>query len=271
METKYFFKPELIRKITSVYHRCKKRGYHHPYHIHAPYGHEIIYMDYGTMNITLNKESMLLKNGELLIIKGGVPHSLKGDNDVPFSYLNIMFRGNLPDSLFNHPITVDRKMRELLLQIKFESEFQETYCLEMMGGLLTVLAVLLIRQNSTAAQNIHANLSSNRLHYESDKVEKACEIIRQNYNIALKEEDVTNALHISASHLRLLLKKNTGKNFTTLLHEYRIEAAKHFILEENLTFSEIALRVGFETPAFFFKLFKRHTGMTPKEYAKSLG
>ena len=119
--------------------------------------------------------------------------------------------------------------------------------------------------------NLKNALEQDNSEDESDKVEKACDIICKNYNTRLKEEDVARAIRISASHLRLLLKKNLGKNFTTLLHEYRIEAAKHLIINEGQTFSEIALRVGFETPAFFFKLFKRHTGMTPKEYAKSLG
>ena len=271
MELKYFFKPKLIRRITSINHWNMKRGYSHVNHAHASYGHEIIYLDYGKMNILLNGKILWLNTGEILLIRGGAYHSFKGHDEMPFDYLNIMFRGTLPEQLFNTPWQVDRRMREILLQLKHESEFQESGFLEMAGSLLTELAVLLIRKNSPSTREKSFELLSNRLHYESDKVEKACEIIRKNYNTALKEEEVANAIRISASHLRLLLRKNTGKNFKTLLHEYRIEAAKHFIRNEGYTFSEIALQVGFETPAFFYRLFKRHTGMTPKEYAKSLG
>ena len=271
MELKYFFKPSLIRRITYITHCKKKYGYKHPDHAHASYGHEIIYLDYGKMDITLDGNPLILNTGEILFIKGGVHHLFKGRDDVPFDYLNVMFRGTLPEYIFNRPLPIDRKMRDILMQLKYESEYQEYGSPEMIGSLLTELVVLLMRQNMPEMQNRTVDLLSNRLHYESDKVEKACEIICKNYNTKLKEEDVARAIRISASHLRLLLKKNLGKNFTTLLHEYRIEAAKHLIINEGLTFSEIALRVGFETPAFFFKLFKRHTGMTPKEYAKSLG
>lgn len=270
MILKYFFKPQLIRRITSVTHNNMKRGYFHVNHSHASYGHEIIYLDYGQMDIVLDNKPVALNTGEILIIKGGVRHAFKGRDGVPFDYLNIMFRGKLPDHIFNHPMPVNRNMMELLLQLKHEIEFQETGYLEMSGSLLTHLVVLLIRQDKTSKPQ-QFELHSNRLHYEVNKVEKACEIIRRNYNTALKEDDVANAIGISASHLRLLLRKNIGKNFTTLLHESRIEAAKHFIRNEGYTFSEIALQVGFETPAFFFRLFKRYTGKTPKEYANSLG
>ena len=271
MDLKYNFKPRLIRRITYISHVNKKRGYSHCDHVHYRYGHEIIYLDYGRMDITLDGKMFRLNAGEIIFIKGGVHHSFKGRDELPFDYLNAMFRGTLPERLFNKPLPVDRKMWDILLQLKHESEFQEDGFLEMSGSLLTELAVLLIRQTGTSAREKSYDLLSNRLHYESDKVEKACEIIRKNYNISLKEEDVAKAIRISASHLRLLLRKNTGKNFKTLLHECRIEAAKHFIREEGRTFSEIALQVGFETPSFFFRLFKRHTGMSPKEYARSLG
>ena len=271
MELKYFFKPVLIRRITSIYHYKKKRGFFHPSHVHASYGHEIIYLDYGKMNITLGNSQLVLKTGEILFIKGGVPHIIGGPDGVPFDYRNIMFRGILPEHLFNRPLSIDRTMRDILVQLKYELEYQDQDYLEMMGSLLTELVILLGRKNAPVAKKKPIDLLSNRLHYESDKVEKACEIIRKHYNEKLKEVEVAQAIQISASHLRLLLKKNLGKNFTTLLHEYRIEAAKHLIINEGQTFSEVAMRVGFESPAFFFKLFKRHTGMTPKEYAKSLG
>ena len=207
MDLKYYFKPTLIRRITYISHINKKREYSHCDHVHAAYGHEIIYLDYGQMDITLNGKMLRLNTGEILLIKGGVHHSFKGRDELPFDYLNVMFRGTLPEHLFNAPLPVDRKMREILLQLKHESEFQEDGFLEMAGSLLTELAVLLIRQTKSSTREQTGGLLSNRLHYESDKVEKACEIIRKNYNIPLKEDEVAKAIRISASHLRLLLRK----------------------------------------------------------------
>ena len=65
MELKYFFKPVLIRRITSIYHYKKKRGFFHPSHVHASYGHEIIYLDYGKM--TKKKETAVPAYGSVTV------------------------------------------------------------------------------------------------------------------------------------------------------------------------------------------------------------
>ena len=208
MELKYFFKPSLIRRITYITHCKKKYGYKHPDHAHASYGHEIIYLDYGKMDITLDGNPLILNTGEILFIKGGVHHLFKGRDDVPFDYLNVMFRGTLPEYIFNRPLPIDRKMRDILMQLKYESEYQEYGSPEMIGSLLTELVVLLMRQNMPEVQNRTVDLLSNRLHYESDKVEKACEIICKNYNTKLKEEDVARAIRISAKRCIIVKLKD---------------------------------------------------------------
>ena len=92
MDLKYNFKPRLIRRITYISHVNKKRGYSHCDHVHYRYGHEIIYLDYGRMDITLDGKMFRLNAGEIIFIKGGVHHSFKGRDELPFDYLNAMFR-----------------------------------------------------------------------------------------------------------------------------------------------------------------------------------
>jgi len=273
MELKYSFRPKLIRRVSSIDHHKMKRGFIQHSHAHASYGHEIIYLDYGSLNLMLDGQPVKLNTGEIIFIRGKVFHTFQGENNIPFDYLNVMFRGTLPDFMFNRSFPVTRRMRELLLLLKQEAECRPENYLEMMGSLLTELVILLIRQNNTIPVPFPVRTAdlSNRIHYESDRIEKAMTVIRKHYNTLLRVEEVAAAVRISASHLRMLLRQNTGKNFTTLLHEHRVEAAKHLIREEGYTFSEIALKVGFESPAFFFRIFKRHTGMTPKSYARSLG
>jgi len=56
----------------------------------------------------------------------------------------------------------------------------------------------------------------------------------------------------------------------TYLTNYRIGEAKRLIQESNLNFSQIALAVGYDNIYYFSTIFKKHTGMTPTEYSKSL-
>ena len=73
-------------------------------------------------------------------------------------------------------------------------------------------------------------------------------------------------VHLSASYLSDLLKKETGMNAQDHIHYYLIEEAKNVLLNTDNSVSEIAYSLGFEYPQYFSKLFKQKTGQTPIEY-----
>ena len=73
-------------------------------------------------------------------------------------------------------------------------------------------------------------------------------------------------VHLSASYLSDLLKKETGMSAQDHIHYYLIEEAKNVLLNTDNSVSEIAYSLGFEYPQYFSKLFKQKTGQTPIEY-----
>jgi len=73
-------------------------------------------------------------------------------------------------------------------------------------------------------------------------------------------------VHLSASYLSDLLKKETGMNAQDHIHYYLIEEAKNILLNTDNSVGEIAYSLGFEYPQYFSKLFKQKTGQTPIEY-----
>ncbi|HAI84423.1 MAG TPA: AraC family transcriptional regulator [Chitinophagaceae bacterium] len=75
-------------------------------------------------------------------------------------------------------------------------------------------------------------------------------------------------VHLSASYLSDLLKKETGMNAQDHIHYYLIEEAKNILLGTQNSISEIAYSLGFEYPQYFSKLFKQKTGHTPVAYRK---
>lgn len=77
---------------------------------------------------------------------------------------------------------------------------------------------------------------------------------------------LADTVHLSASYLSDLLKKETGMNAQDLIHYYLIEEAKIVLLNSNQSVGEIAYSLGFDYPQYFSKLFKRKTGLTPIEY-----
>lgn len=76
-------------------------------------------------------------------------------------------------------------------------------------------------------------------------------------------------LHLSSNYLGDLLKQETGKNAIDHIHYYLIERAKNLLLTSSGSISEIAYDLGFEQRQSFSKLFKKKTGMSPKDYVNS--
>lgn len=77
---------------------------------------------------------------------------------------------------------------------------------------------------------------------------------------------LADRVHLSASYLSDLLKKETGMNAQDHIHYYLIEEAKTILLNSDNSISEIAYSLGFDYPQYFSKLFKQKTGQTPIEY-----
>jgi AraC-like DNA-binding protein len=73
-------------------------------------------------------------------------------------------------------------------------------------------------------------------------------------------------LTLSPNYLADVLKKYTEKSPIEFIHQKLIDKAKSLIMGTNLNISEIAYDLGFEYPSHFTKLFKKKTGVSPKEF-----
>ncbi|MCI6099528.1 MAG: helix-turn-helix transcriptional regulator [Selenomonas sp.] len=63
-----------------------------------------------------------------------------------------------------------------------------------------------------------------------------------------------------------LLKKETGRTFTSILRELRMTRATALLTGTTLSIEEIAAMLGFASSSNFYKAFKEEYGMTPREW-----
>jgi AraC-like DNA-binding protein len=77
---------------------------------------------------------------------------------------------------------------------------------------------------------------------------------------------IAGQLNLTPRYMSDLLKQETGKTAIELIHLALISEAKNLLLDSKLTVSEIAYRLGFENLPYFSRLFKKETGMTPKQF-----
>ncbi len=78
---------------------------------------------------------------------------------------------------------------------------------------------------------------------------------------ALAEE---NGMEISS--LSRLIRRHTGCTFTELLHTARFNRAVALLADTGLSVADIAIAVGYENTAFFYRSFAKRFGCTPAEY-----
>ena len=78
--------------------------------------------------------------------------------------------------------------------------------------------------------------------------------------------DVAEDAGISEIHLCRVLKKETGESFVNILNKIRIQKAQKLLQKGDLKVYEIAEIVGFSNYAYFYQVFKKITGCSPKEY-----
>ncbi|MGI5894941.1 MAG: AraC family transcriptional regulator [Candidatus Merdivicinus sp.] len=76
---------------------------------------------------------------------------------------------------------------------------------------------------------------------------------------------VADAFHITESYLSRIFKQETGENFSKYVEKLRVEKAQELIETKQLTFSEVAEKVGYNSPQVFRRAYKRVCGMSPSE------
>lgn len=92
-------------------------------------------------------------------------------------------------------------------------------------------------------------------------------------NPSLTIQDISKDIEIPVRDLSLLINHQLGQHFFDFINTYRIESAMAILkdTEKNkVTVLEILYEVGFNSKSSFNTAFKKHTGVTPTEYRKSL-
>ncbi|MDR1467786.1 MAG: AraC family transcriptional regulator [Spirochaetaceae bacterium] len=101
-------------------------------------------------------------------------------------------------------------------------------------------------------------------------VEKAKGLMTLNLHDSLDMSAFSHELGVCASHFNKIFKTYTSMTPYQYYINIKIDEAKHLLERDGLTVTETAYRLGFEDPYYFSRLFKNKTGVTPKNWKKSV-
>lgn len=92
--------------------------------------------------------------------------------------------------------------------------------------------------------------------------------LRQNYQLNLSNEALSEALHFHPNYIVRCMKETFHCTPMEYLHEYRLNQAKLLLITTELSVGQIAEHVGFQYAPYFSSCFKGRMGVSPLRYRK---
>ena len=205
-----------------------------------------------------------LKEGTLFFFFPAVPYTITADEDFRYIYISFMGQGVSPlfeklGIVLNHPVFQGFSH---LIDLWMSSIVRVT---QINANILTesvLLHTLSYISRSTNCVENNKN-SENLLPMIVDYVDTH---YREN-SITLRS--VADMFSYTEKYLSRFFKTRMGIGFNEYVNELRLQYARQLISEGLVTVSKIAQHCGFGDPLYFSKVFKKKTGMSPREYIRN--
>ncbi|MDD3239073.1 MAG: AraC family transcriptional regulator [Lachnospira sp.] len=266
--------------------RTHTRFVHFPKHTHNYI--EVIYMYHGSTHHIINGEDVILNKGELLFLNQNMVQEIypAGMDDIAVNFII------LPEFF------------EYALGMLEDENLLHTFIMESLRGdhvdfgyMHFHVADILPIQNLTEnlIWTIHNHLPNKRsmnqitmgllflqlanhidcLHTgtirQTEKmVIEVLSYIEEHYKDGTLEE-LAGQLHFDLYWLSKEIKKKTGKTYTELVQEKRLNQAAYLLSHTGMTVVDVANAVGYENISYFHRIFNSKYYMTPRKYRLGKG
>lgn len=101
-----------------------------------------------------------------------------------------------------------------------------------------------------------------------DRIQQVLIILSEHYTASVDISDLAKQVGLSASRLSHLFKAETGSSIIETLQQIRLRHAARLLDRTDLSITEISDAVGFASPYYFSRQFRRHYGVAPTEYRR---
>ncbi|MEM6925778.1 MAG: AraC family transcriptional regulator [Myxococcota bacterium] len=125
-------------------------------------------------------------------------------------------------------------------------------------GRLALVACLVLRAEPTLAREPAG----------STLCARALAVITERATEGISLDDVARAVHRSAAHIAVVVKRETGRTVVDWITQSRMAAARQLLLSTDENVDGVAARVAFSSPSHFHRVFKRVHGLTPAAWRK---
>ena len=291
MEKKYFkHKVENlinIDKIVTIHYFEFDKDFVSDYESHNFY--ELVYPLKNNIICNLDNKDVILHEGEMIIYRPNVIHSIRADKKTNPNVFIISFstKSSSIKIFENRIIKLDKKQERYIYNIIEESKItfnipvSSPYTTKMefndnkpVGGLQLIknmLEIMLINAMRIEANKIDSDvifLINNN--YKNDLSGRIIEYLNNHIYETVHIKDLENEFHYNKSYLFNVFKKQTGHTISSYFNHLKIEKAKQLLNSSKLSIKDVSIKLSFDTPSYFCKVFKNIVGITPFKYKTSL-
>jgi AraC-like DNA-binding protein len=258
---------------------------------------ELVYVVGGKGMHTFEDVNYELKAGDVFIINPGETHAYHIEAGLQIDIINCLFMPSLiPDTLlhelkitgamdyfyvhpflksdvrFNHRLNLhgqDAAAVLVLIETMIREFGNQSLGYTTMIRLQMIELLVLLSRYYTLLQN--ATLNTFHRHPENEMTAKRIYgYLERNYENKITLQSLGRLFNVSIRQLNRLMRQQLDKSIIDVLHEIRVNRAKHLLMETNEKVIVIATMVGYDDPSFFSRLFLRHVGCSPSQFRTGL-
>lgn len=265
----------------------------YPDFIGVPHKHkfiEIVYVISGTAFHEVHGATASVKKGDLFLINMDTPHVFRYDeqSSEPFCTYDLKFTPEFFDTSVKNYQALEALNNSFLFYTLFRSAeetkpflsvsektsyemngiFEKIYqefaekkkgYIEIIRGYLIELIVKMFRMNDQTGNERNTEQSA-------QAVDFICNYINNNYSSKISIQELADQVYMNLSYLGRVFRKTTGMSISAMIQKVRVDHACRMLSDTKRTISDISRSCGFEDIKFFYKVFKKYTGILPGEY-----
>ncbi len=99
-------------------------------------------------------------------------------------------------------------------------------------------------------------------------LEQIVRYVEKNYTAPITLKEMAKELGYAPGYLSRYFHNRIAMNFTHYVNQYRVSAAESLLRNTDMTITEVAVQSGFQSIRNFNRIYREHTGRTPKEFVR---
>jgi signal transduction histidine kinase/AraC-like DNA-binding protein/DNA-binding LacI/PurR family transcriptional regulator len=93
--------------------------------------------------------------------------------------------------------------------------------------------------------------------------------LHTNYSHPINRKDIAEAVGVSENYLSQIFRQETSLSPWDYLNRFRVQKAKELLVHTDETITTVATRVGYNDSAYFSRVFRKVTGVSPQDFRKT--